>query len=1790
MAITAAMRQDLMELVVLTNNAAPGTKLLGELVIMANSGKTLTEIAESLVARPEFISKYPIHQTATDFGQEWISNILPEADAALQAECVTIVEAHINGGGSVADLIVSVQAFMSDPANASGALKTHIDNFDNKVAVATYHTITKETAGEWDIPATVTSDATSVAAGNATVDVAIAPPAAQPLTLDLTTAANNLVGADTNDYVDGSLDSTNQTLTTSDSVNGGAGTDTLYAEISGTGTYTPTINNVETIQGNFSGAGTISLLRSGGYSTLENLDSTAAVTYSNVSSVDGLTVKSSNSGQAVTVTGTTAAVAGTSDAINLTVSNVSAGLHTVNGVETFNITSMDVANTLTLAGSKLATVNVSGDQNLTLGTLPATVGTLNASSLTSGRISATAQKTTGYTATGSAGADVLSGAGGNDTIDGGAGKDTITSAAGVDSLTGGDGDDVFVLAGNLTAADVVSGGEGTDTLSISAAVTTAQANVTGIEVLATSFTGADQSLAVFTGTTIATAAASGTGGNVGFTAAPAGTNFALTGAAPGNATWDLATDTIADSLTVTVGRTAGATTVTDLIVDDIETLTISSTGSALGVDFTDLSSSDLTSVTFTGSKAIDVKTSDATGVTSVDGAAMTARLDWGSTASAVNVASTVTGGSAGDSLRGGSGIDTLTGNGGADTLIGAAGNDIIDGGAGNDNLQGGNNNDNITGGDGNDTIDSGTGRDTVIGGAGNDTFVFDTAGDLTGGATTARDSVDGGDGTDIVQITETAALTPHLLNVEHVDSTQGAATALNLTNATSLTSVDIENNSHANSSITGLASGVQVNIKDADAGTIDYVAGASAVINIMLTGDGISVADAADVTLKAVGSTTEDFAGVALDNTDTTALTVIGGASAAIDIDTGAITQSDKLATLNLSTSVDGATLEVGTIADADSLTSITANGVRANIDTGAIGGTGTAENLSTITATADYGSVVTLGAITADTTNSLVENDLTITATTDSVSGSRIVFGNVDNTQGNITGTFSGGGDVDTGNLTGVDVTLDISSGDTSTIADVTASDDIVITTSGSGKVTFTALSGSDDVTFTSTSTDTVTITTIEDGHDDITINASGATGALVIGTNSDTGATSVMDATGGSGNDSLVGAAGNDILTGGAGNDELEGAAGNDTLTGGDGNDTITTGAGVDSVVAGAGNDTIVLAANLASTDKIDGGDGTDTATFTVNATTGTLSGSGLTNVEKATISFGSATGGAYSGGGSVSDVTIAAGQDNTAVTLTNIPAGGTVNLVGTNANDVTTAFIDSAGGALTLNLGNSQAGATADGDITLQDVTSLTIAPKTAAANFDDVALDNTDTTSVTFTNATALNLVVDDFSNSDKVASFTATTSSTGTIDLGTMPDADSLTSLTLNAGAADITVGVIGADAANNDAAGLANIDLTTGTATLTVGNVFMDTTDTAAGDLAAAINITVGAGGTGTFGTFDNEEGTTTVTIANDGTINQGTFLSDLNNGGITMNISGAGSTTITHANGGTGDVTVTGTGSGAKVYTLLTSADDATITHSGAGALTITAVAVTDDLTLDVSGAVGTLNASSIAAVGGVATVTGSADSAFAGLTLANTSASSANVTLGVNGVTDQLKTGTTSLGKVTVTNFVTGALASGGDAIDLDLSGIEGGNGQAVDLLKFKDAGTNVAANDSVSIYQLNANTALDLADVTNAGDNVLMLKATFATSDMVETALETGGANNLKANGAVVQHDAILVAWSDATNSYLGMAHFSAAVANDAKAAAGTINVHQLVEFVGVSDVTKLTAANLGGAILA
>jgi len=443
MAISKAMRQDIMELAVLMNNKAPGTKLLGELVTAANSGKTLEQIAETLAARAEFTAKYPLHQTAEEFGQEWIANILPEADAALQAECVKIVEAHINGGGSVAGLVVAVQAFMSDSANADGALKTHIDNFNNKVSVATYHTITQEAEAEWEIPASVTSDATTVTSGNASVDTALAPASATPTneTFSLTTNTDNIKGGAGDDTVNAS----STTLNSDDQVNLGAGADTLTVAAAGNGNILANFQGIETVKGtNTAGNYQMNMISATDVDAVVSRLSSAQVTYNNLQNLTSVEAYGVTGGSVVEANYTNSLASGSSDSLTLKAdagSNVVfevSGVTDTNEFETINLESNgSLANTVAVrdaggnAPASLGTLNVSGAAALTM-TLQSTKAkaTFDASSAT--------------------------------------GKQTITWGGGTTTLKGGSADDLFnASAGSFLGNSnpkTVTGNGGTDTL------------------------------------------------------------------------------------------------------------------------------------------------------------------------------------------------------------------------------------------------------------------------------------------------------------------------------------------------------------------------------------------------------------------------------------------------------------------------------------------------------------------------------------------------------------------------------------------------------------------------------------------------------------------------------------------------------------------------------------------------------------------------------------------------------------------------------------------------------------------------------------------------------------------------------------------------------------------------------------------------------------------------------------------------------------------------------------------------------------------------------------------------------------------------------------------------------------------------------------------------------------------------------------------------------------------------------------------------------------------------------
>ena len=461
-----------------------------------------------------------------------------------------------------------------------------------------------------------------------------------------------------------------------------------------------------------------------------------------------------------------------------------------------------------------------------------------------------------------------------------------------------------------------------------------------------------------------------------------------------------------------------------------------------------------------------------------------------------------------------------------------------------------------------------------------------------------------------------------------------------------------------------------------------------------------------------------------------------------------------------------------------------------------------------------------------------------------------------------------------------------------------------------------------------------------------------------------------------------------------------------------------------------------------------------------------------------------------------------------------------------------------------------------------------------------------LDDVDTTALTVKATSTLDLVVDDFSSTNALTTLTVSTASTGVVNMGTLVDADSLTELNIT-GVASVTTGVIGTDAASGDAAGLATINITgAGTGTVTVGNIFADTTQTSATavDGQQTVNVTANTGSTVSIGTIDNEFGYTTLNLVGNGTTNALTIKADGAFGGITANVSGAGATTITQLNAGTGDLIVNSSGAGAKIYTALDSTDDATITFSGAGNHTITATTITDDATIDASGLTGSFLTSDISGIGGTATVTGPDTVGFTSLKLAGTAASNAVVTLGVNGVTDQLVTGSTSAaGGIEVINFVAGA---GGDAIDLDHSGLEGISAGTGDLIAVDLGTTSLTTTATVVISKV---TGAFNGDELTSNTVILNVDGNFATPSMLVTALETGGSHAWTLDGAIADDDQILVSWDDGTNSYLSLIETSAIVADNASPAVGDLTATTVITFTGVADATTLTAANFGTALV-
>jgi hypothetical protein len=473
MAVTAATRNSIIQLVVTAYNAAPGTALLTQLVEASDGGASLADIATTLTTSSTFKAIYPTFQTSTEFATEFLGNLVPEASAEALAEGISVVESVLNGGGTRADVILQAATYLAALSESDPSFGSSAALFNNKVEVATYHTVTLELDSEsiatlQSTLATVTSSDDSVTAAKAAADSTANPPTAGQ-TFTLTTSLNTITGTAGDDTISGGVGTID-----SDNITGGAGSDTLALTLSNADDNNAAfaMTGVETFQARTTGAVALDLGDVTGVETIVANRLAGALTLNDVQDIANIQIDRNSSNANLDVNYESTVSSGTSDSVTITVSNSSdVGTVELDGIETVNFVSADAptgtaGNEIRIdnAGTGTATevLNISGETS----TVEAT-DALTINSSATGNVTLTATAATSVTHTGSGALSVTVGSGVAATVTAADATGTLSATAnGAANLTitGSANSDTVNMLATLTAADVLNGGDGADTL------------------------------------------------------------------------------------------------------------------------------------------------------------------------------------------------------------------------------------------------------------------------------------------------------------------------------------------------------------------------------------------------------------------------------------------------------------------------------------------------------------------------------------------------------------------------------------------------------------------------------------------------------------------------------------------------------------------------------------------------------------------------------------------------------------------------------------------------------------------------------------------------------------------------------------------------------------------------------------------------------------------------------------------------------------------------------------------------------------------------------------------------------------------------------------------------------------------------------------------------------------------------------------------------------------------------------------------------------------------------------
>ena len=940
---------------------------------------------------------------------------------------------------------------------------------------------------------------------------------ANPASFTLTTGVNNFSTTRTESVAFDA--STVNSLSNGDVLSGGSATDTLTANLSN---ITVSVNStgIEVFTLNVAAAGA---------ATLDMTDVTGLTTVNNVSSLNNLTLNNLgmlpsldlNTNSAVTTLNfSNAAMSGGTDDLAITLNGTTSGATinltsvagSANTIETVSVVSASVPNTIDLNTNAVGatTVEVTGSQNLDLGTVESLVATVSAGDFT-GNLTMTAG-TAGTAITSGAGADILTGNAGSDNLITGDGIDTVNMTnGGDDQVNLGAGADNLNDAENIAAADTVVGGAGSDTLTFGDNWNVGAADLaltSGFDVIALEDDTGNNSIQVGLDDTVVGASDSDT-----ITINGAGTN---------------------DTVTLTAAVSAGNTVI---LGDDGASFTLAgNTRATIGILDSGTADGDLSNETST---AVSLGAGDEilTGSDGQDTVNMTNggddNVSLGAGADNLNDAENI---GAADVIVGGAGSDTLTFSDDSDV---AAANLALTSGFDVIALEDDTNDGAITVG-----LD-----DTVVGASDSDTITINGAGTndtvtLTAAVSAGNTVILGDDGASFTLAGNTRA-TIGILDSNTADG--------DLSNETS-TTVTL---GAGNEIVTG-SDGQDTVVLGTGAATVSLGAGVDtfSVTDADLTGFNVLNGGDGDDVLSIIDDTNldtivdNDFTGktsieaLTLNNDDANSIT-LGSKAAATGIATVTLGSGDDDLTVDSgytgSITVDGSANGANTISLANSSAAASVTG-----------GTG----VDTITAGSGDITIVDAGA-DADV---IVAGSGTMTIT-DAGAGADVVTGST----GALIITDAGAGadefTVSTGqfNITaGADGdVLIISNGDLT-------SDDTFAGGAGSDVIRIDNATTLVDKDFTNVTSTFTLNSAVADVALDVTLGAEANEAGLVDidgGTASDVidgaGMTLDLDIDDEGGNNTITGGAGNDNIATGAGADSITGGAGNDTLSGGNGAD---------------------------------------------------------------------------------------------------------------------------------------------------------------------------------------------------------------------------------------------------------------------------------------------------------------------------------------------------------------------------------------------------------------------------------------------------------------------------------------------------------------------------------------------------------------------------------------------------------------------------------------------------------